>query len=53
MIRDRRINKRGKFGLRSKTTGKIIERFRLRNTADFMKSKYEQIYYDEMEVVVI
>ena len=47
----RHHNKRGTFGLRSKKTGKIIEKFRLRNTADFMKSKYEKLYIEELEVI--
>lgn len=47
----KRYNKRVKFGLKSKNTGKIISKFRLSNTAKFMKSKYERLYLEELEVV--
>jgi hypothetical protein len=48
-----RMNKKRKYCLRNKKTGKIVEKFRLRSTAEAMKSKYQKIHLEEMEVVLL
>ena len=45
------IKERNSYALRSNTTGKIIAKFRLFGAAHSMKSYYEDLHYDKLEVI--
>lgn len=53
MVWNNKINKMGRYGLKSLKTGNIVEKFRTLGAVNNMKYKYEKEMIEELEVVKI